>query len=687
MDARAPFPEDVALRAEAERLRALVASLGLGVVVEDETGRVLLANEEFCRMFHIPLSPTELLGKDCAEAALQAAALVREPDTFLTRIQQVLARRAPVERDEVVFHDGRVLERDFVPIAVDSVGRGHLWVYRDVTRRRRDAEAERAAALRDELRVVVDTIPGLVFSARPDGHIDFVNRQWCEYTGLEADQIAGWGWEAAIFAEDLARFRAHWRGLVEAGRPGEWEARLRRFDGTYRWFLFRAVPLHDQRANLVKWYGQTTDIDDRKRAEAMLAGEKQLLEMLAAGASLPQVLDALCRLVEGVDSGCRCGIVLVDPTGTSLEHGAAPNLPESYNRSIHGRPVNLLAGPCGMAVCLNEQVISRDIATDTRWDAYEWGALARVHGLRSCWSTPIVSGEKKVVGAFAIYQYQPGSPTPLQQQLIGQFTHLASVVIERKRSEDALQQAQAELSHVTRVTTLGELAASIAHEVNQPLSAIVADASACLNWLAAEPVDLVQVRAALANIVEDGARAGDILKRIRGLLSRSAAPHARLDLIATIHGALEVARLQLSRQQMVLETSVTADGFEVLGDPVELQQVVLNLVLNAGEAAKGCGTERRRVLVRASTETRADKRWARVSVEDAGVGINEDQLPQLFAPFYTTKPNGLGMGLSITRSIIDRHGGRIWASSNPAHGATFHVELPTISAPAATEGE
>ena len=192
-----------------------------------------------------------------------------------------------------------------------------------------------------------------------------------------------------------------------------------------------------------------TDSEDRTWAETLLAGENRLLEMLATGCTLSEFLDALCRLIEDIASGSLCGIVLVDPIGNRLQHGAAPSLPLSYNESIHGRPVNLFSGPCAMAASLKEQVIAADVASDTRWDTYEWRALAMAHGLRACWSTPIVSSDEKVLGTFAIYSREPGSPTAQHQHLIGQITHLATVAIEQKYAEEKLRQSEKELRRIT----------------------------------------------------------------------------------------------------------------------------------------------------------------------------------------------------------------------------------------------
>jgi two-component system sensor kinase FixL len=249
-------------------------------------------------------------------------------------------------------------------------------------------------------------------------------------------------------------------------------------------------------------------------------------------------------------------------------------------------------------------------------------------------------------------------------------------ITERTRAEEALQRSQAELAHVTRVTTLGELAASIAHEINQPLTAIVADANACLNWLAADRPDLDSVREALAAIMKDGDRAAEVITRIRALLSRSSVPHEPCDLAGVIREVHPVVRPELGRHGITLEMSLATDVPAVMGDRIQLQQVLLNLLMNAAEAVREVPPQRRRLVVRSTVEDRDDGPWAVVAVEDAGVGFGEDEAARLFEAFYTTKADGLGMGLSISRSIIDNHRGRLWATANPDHGATFHLVLP-----------
>jgi C4-dicarboxylate-specific signal transduction histidine kinase len=271
----------------------------------------------------------------------------------------------------------------------------------------------------------------------------------------------------------------------------------------------------------------------------------------------------------------------------------------------------------------------------------------------------------------------------LEQRVVERTSQLTAVneelrkeILERKRAEEALHQAQAELAHATRVTTLGELAASIAHEINQPLAAIVADANACLHWLEADRPDLDSVRGALAAVAEDGDRAAEVISRIRGLLSRSAVAHEPCDLARIIREVHPLVRPELGRHGIALETFLTKDVPAVMGDRIQLQQVLLNLLVNAVEALREVAPERRRLTLHSTVEYRDDGPWAVVRVEDGGVGLRESEPARLFEAFYTTKPGGLGMGLSISRSIIEGHGGRLWATANADHGATFHFTLP-----------
>jgi two-component system sensor kinase FixL len=249
-------------------------------------------------------------------------------------------------------------------------------------------------------------------------------------------------------------------------------------------------------------------------------------------------------------------------------------------------------------------------------------------------------------------------------------------ITAHKQAENALSQARAELARVTRVTTLGELAASIAHEVNQPLTAIVADSNAALNWLAVEKPDLEVVRSTLIAIVKDSERAANVFTRIRGMLSRSAQPYQPCDICAIIRETLPMVRTEFSRHTIRVEVSLAAELPLITGDAIQLQQVLLNLLINAAEASRDVVAERRLVTVSTEVQRRQSRTHVAVQVRDAGVGIPEADLPRLFEAFYTTKPGGLGMGLSVSKAIVERHGGRLWVTANTDYGATFHFSIP-----------
>ena len=259
----------------------------------------------------------------------------------------------------------------------------------------------------------------------------------------------------------------------------------------------------------------------------------------------------------------------------------------------------------------------------------------------------------------------------------GKLTEFIGVVMdttERKRSEEALREAQAELARVARATTMGELTASIAHEVNQPLAAVVTNANACLRWLAAETPDLDEARAAAQRIVRNGNRASDVIARIRGFLKKGEPVRVQLGVNDVVREIIMLTQGEVLRRDASLMTEL-ADGLPaVSADRVQLQHLLLNLMMNALDAMSAV-TDRPRVLrIRTSTYESA---VILVAFRDSGVGLNPEQMERLFEAFYTTKPEGMGMGLSISRSIVEMHGGRLWATPNEGPGATFQFTLPT----------
>jgi C4-dicarboxylate-specific signal transduction histidine kinase len=246
-------------------------------------------------------------------------------------------------------------------------------------------------------------------------------------------------------------------------------------------------------------------------------------------------------------------------------------------------------------------------------------------------------------------------------------------VSERKRAEEALRQAQADLEQVSRLNTIGELTASLAHEVNQPIAAAVTDASTCLRWLTRDHPDLEEAREAASRMVMDATRAAEIIKRIRLLFNKSAPERESIDINEIIREMIVLLRNEATQYSIFFRTDLAEDLARVMGDRVQLQQVVMNLVINAIDAMKDVdGT--RELIIRSQ---QAEDGQLMVTISDNGIGLPPQQADQIFNAFFTTKPHGTGMGLRISRSIVESHGGRLWAGDNSPRGASFHLTVPT----------
>jgi PAS domain S-box-containing protein len=924
---------------------------------------------------------------------------------------------------------------------------------RELAERKRPEDTRRESELNFDL--IVESIPVPVAVTAPSGEVEALNQSTLDYFGKTFEELKGWKASDVVHPDDLERTIATQLEAHTAGKAYNVESRHRRADGVYRWFNVRGFPLRDTEGHILRWFHLLIDIDDRKRAEAQLAGEKVLLEMVASGSPLEHVLTSVCRFVEYTAADCKCGIYLIDWNGPTFHTGAAPSLPATFNDAVEGLTVTASAGPCGLAALTTSQVIAEDFESDLLWQDSQIRPLALAHGLRAHWSTPVCSRDGSVLATFAVFHDHPASPNQFHQDLIAQVTHVARIAIERAQSEEALKRselqfktifdeagagialvdlksetpirnnralqkmlgsseeelgrfetfdrlthednrekdavtfrqlkngqrdslkiekhfllkdgrsiwanvifnllrddqglpryiiaihediterklalerlqeyqdlldlaqksagamafdwyiqqeinswspeqealfglapgtfdgtykswkkmmyapdwptvveaikhahqtgkvsaeyrvvwpdgslhwlstngrmffddsgeplrmvgftsnvtrrkeveeelrrsaaflaqaqqvsrtgsfswrvatgeinwsdelyriyefepgikitldvirtrvhpedltlyekmveqarngaddfewqyrllmpnqsikymhavaratrdqngqleyiaavrdvtarrlsdealdkARSDLAHVARVMTLGALTASIAHEVNQPLSGIITNASTCVRMLDADPPNVDGARETAKRTIRDGRRAADVITRLRALFSKKEAAIELVDLNEATSEVIALSRNELERNRVITRTEFGHELPLVIGDRVQLQQVILNLLRNGSDAMSTVEDRPRELLFR--TEVEEGER-VRLSVQDAGIGFEPETLQQLFQSFYTTKDDGMGIGLSVSRSIIENHQGSLSATPNDGPGATFSFSIP-----------
>jgi two-component system, cell cycle sensor histidine kinase and response regulator CckA len=440
-----------------------------------------------------------------------------------------------------------------------------------------------------------------------------------------------------------------------------------------KWFDSVVTPITGANSAVVQLLAISRDITERRREDAFRAGQHQVLEMIATGMPLPAVLDSLVRLVESQCEGMYCTVLLLDEDGITVRHGSAPSLPPDYVQGINGLSIGPKAGSCGTAMYLGQRVIVTDILIDPLWEDYR--DVAQRFGLRACWSMPIFSPRRKVLGSFAMYYAEPRDPGDGELRLIEMAADIARIAIEQQRSYQEADAQRRQLAHLNRVATLGELSGALAHELSQPLTAVLTNAQAARHFLNRQPVDVEQIRGALDDIIRNDKRAGAVIDRLRALLRKGESPRQPVDVGEVVREVIDLAVGEFTSRRITVKSALAPASPPVLADRVQLQQVVLNLVLNACDAMNSTHESDRQLMF----ATRADDGFIELAVSDRGPGIPDSQLERVFEPFVTFREQGLGLGLAISRSIVTAHGGSIHAENNADGGATFRCLLPAAS--------
>jgi PAS domain S-box-containing protein len=745
----------------------------------------------------------------------------------------------------------------------------------------------------NRIRLVIDTAPALLHSARPDGYVDFFNQRWLEYVGASLEDLRGWGWTNVIHPDDVQDVLRKWRSSVATGAPFGTEARFRRADGEYRLMLLRKVPLRDEAGGIVKWYGSATDIEDRKRAEDELRRQKEVFQKIFENIPVMIVLmdhggrhelvnpewkrrmgwtleelreqgldifveafpdpqyrqlvmdDIAVSTGEWTDLKVRVRdghVVDVAATFVHLSEGSslfigrditerkrAEEALRTSERLQHKIAKQLEAE---RARLVEAQAVAKVGSWETEWPSLElsWSdqthrifetdpshfhpsrpdfvefihtedrakvdaafqasldkrapsnveyrivmADGRVKVLEEQWSVfhdergrPVrltgtcrdITERKRaeaelresearfrlVADSAPVMIWMSGTDKlctyfnkpwlhftgrSLDQELgngwaervdpedlprcldtysqsfdhreafrmeyrlrrhDGEYRWVSDIgvprfnpdgsfagyigscidVTEQKRAEEQLRQAHEDLARVTRVVAMGELAAAIAHEVNQPLTAIVTNANFSLRQLERAIPHPDELRAAITEIVNDGTRASAVISRIRGLLAKTTPRTTDLDINRIIQEVTVLLHNEFTRNRVLLRTDLAADLPLVPGDAVELQQVLINLIMNAIEVLRTFTDRRREILLRSARS----QDGVLIQVQDSGPGIAPEVADRIFEPFFTTKPEGIGMGLAISRSIVESYGGHLWAESS-YNGALVQFNLPS----------
>lgn len=614
-----------------------------------------------------------------------------------------------------------------------------------------------------ELTHLIDALPGLAWTALPDGRAEFLNERWFDYTGLAAEQAADLAWVEAIHPDDRERVGDYWLSRVISGIAGDTEARMRRHDGVYRWFLFRANPVRDAAGNITRWFGTSIDIEDRRLSEEAVQSNERNLSLII------NTIPTHIYVLNTKGSVQYVNQAVMDYTGLTLEDVQQDDYrnrvihPEDFERVRAGRAASLrqaapfsteqrVLGTDGRyrwflvryKPLLDEQgrivrwyVAAFDIEDRKRavdqlqllanmmhsipaavwsltpdgtpdivnqgWYDYTGHTPEYIHSRPEAWMATMHSDDAEAAGKIFWEGIRSGSGFTMETRFLRardqtyrwhlsravalrdpagnviRFVGTSTDIEDLKTTQEELSDARAALAHVTRMMTMGELTASIAHEINQPLTGIVTNANTCLRMLASDQPNVEGARETARRTIRDANRASAVIAHLRALFAKKETTAEPVDLTEVTEEVIALCISDLQRKETLLRPELAGDLPAVIGDRIQLQQVILNLLTNAADAMLTVDDRPREIHIK--TELDADD-LVRVTVRDSGVGFDSLDADKLFGAFFTTKPRGMGIGLSVSRSIIESHHGRIWAVKNEGAGATFAFAIPRTPASA-----
>ncbi len=564
----------------------------------------------------------------------------------------------------------RIFLGDHYPLSSDDGQVRYVsTLVRDITERRQ--LEENLAASEALYRSLVEAAPQTIWQGEADGAVSYINKAWEKLTGMSEKDALGRGWVAALHPDDAPGLLAKWERAHKGGAPYSGECRFRAKDGSYRTVDFVGAPVRDASGRVIRWVGINSDITDRKTAEEGLRKAQEQLErridertwqltesIVALSTEISNRTEAEKKAQES-ESQLR---LLLESTGaipwkadarTWMFTYVGPKAEELLGYPLH-KWYEKDFWPQHLHPDDRDDTVDFCLESSRRCENYEFEYRMISADGRDVWLHDIVN----VVSS-------NGAPQTLRGFMID--------VTERKRAEYELRQRRADLAHLGRISTMGELTAAITHELNQPLAAIAANIGAAQRFM--KSGKLKEIGSILEDIAADDRRAAEIIRRLRGLMRRREIHVETLDLNEVIRETLALVHSDFVIKRVTIEKDVERDLPIVQGDRVQVQQVLLNLLLNARDAVEGLESGRQQIRVRTGS---SGEQGVQVAVSDSGIGIAEERKEEIFRPFFSTKKEGLGMGLAINRTIIEAHGGRLWAENNPDQGATFYFELPAL---------